>query len=109
VYGLIAKGKEEKKLRGGAVFLSFFILFTLASIAVPVPLFPGNMFPAWFGVTSSTYASLFSAVVNGITYGLIIWLVFILATRRLDESGVASYGYKKGRNQRNNKRRAVKK
>jgi len=96
-------------LRGGAVFLSFFILFTLASIAVPVPLFPGNMFPAWFGLAASdTYTSLFSAVVNGITYGMIIWLVFILATRRLDESGVAGYEKGKGRNQRNNKRRAVK-
>lgn len=93
-------------MRGGAVFLSFFILFTLATLAVPVPLFPGNMFSAWFGLTSSTYASLFSAVVNGIAYGLIIWLVFILATRGLDESGVAGVEKGKSRNQRNNKRRA---
>jgi len=95
-------------LRGGAVFLAFFILFTLASLAVPVPLFPGNMAPAWFGVSSSTYASLFSAVVNGITYGLVVWLVFVLATRRLDESGVSDYDKRKGRNQRSNKRRIVK-
>lgn len=95
-------------MRGGAVFLSFFIVFTLASIAVPVPLFPGNMFPGWFGLYSDTYASLFSAVVNGITYGLIVWLVFILATRRLDESGVAGYEKKKSRSHRNNKRRTTK-
>jgi len=94
-------------LRGGAVFFAFFILFTVASLAVPAPLFPGNMFPMWFGVSSSLYASLFSAVVNGITYGLFVWLVFILATRRLDESGVAGHEGKKERNQRNNKRRTV--
>lgn len=98
----------KKQLRGGSVFLAFFILFTLASLAVPVPLFPGNMVPAWFGVTSTTYESLFSAVVNGITYGLIVWLVFVLATRKLDESGVADYKSRKGRNQRNNKRRSIK-
>lgn len=95
-------------MRGGAVFLAFFILFTLASLAVPVPLFPGNMFPTWVGVSSATYASLLSAIINGITYGTLVWLVFILATRRLDESGVASYEKKKDREQRNSKRRAVK-
>jgi len=94
-------------LRGGAVFLTFFILFTLAALAVPVPLFPGNMISTWFGVSLDTYASLFGAVVNGIAYGLVVWLVFILATRKLDESSVTSYN-KKDRNQRNNKRRAVK-
>lgn len=95
-------------MRGGAVFLVFFILFTLATLAVPVPLFPGNMLPQWFGLTSGTSASLFSAVVNGFTYGLVIWLVFIVATRGLDESGVADVEKSKNRNQRNNKRRAVK-
>jgi hypothetical protein len=95
-------------LRGGAVFLSFFILFTLASLAVPVPLFPGNMFPTWFGVTSANYSSLFSAVVNGATYGFLVWLVFVVATRSLDESGVAGYDGKKSRSRDSNKRRAGK-
>lgn len=95
-------------MRGGAVFLSFFILFTLASLAVPVPLFPGNLFPAWFGVSSAYYGSLFSAVVNGVTYGFLVWLVFVVATRGLDESGVASYDGKKSRSRDGNKRRAVK-
>jgi len=116
VHGLVVNevssfeyGEGKKQLRGGPVFFAFFILFTVASLAVPVPLFPGNVVPAWFGVSSSTYASLFSAVINGITYGLFVWLVFVLATRKLDESGVANRSdNKKGRNQRNNKRRNVK-
>jgi len=95
-------------LRGGAVFFAFFILFTLASLAVPVPLFPGNLFPIWFGVSSDVYAPLFSAVSNGVIYGLVVWLVFFLATRKLDESGVAGVEGKKGRSQHNSKRRSVK-
>jgi hypothetical protein len=95
-------------MRGGAVFLSFFILFMLASLAVPVPLFPGNLFPTWLGVSSTNYSSLFSAVINGGTYGFLVWLVFVLATRGLDESGVASYEGKKSKNQQGNKRRTVK-
>ena len=95
-------------MRGGAVFLAFFALFTLASLAVPVPLFPGNMVHVWFGLPSTNYAPFINAVVNGVTYGLVVWLVFVLATRRLDESGVADYDKRKGRNQRNNKRRIAK-
>jgi hypothetical protein len=72
-------------LRGGAIFLVFFALFTVASFAVPVPLFPGNVVPVWLSLPSPDYASLVSAVVNGITYGLVVWLVFVLATRKLDE------------------------
>jgi hypothetical protein len=95
-------------LRGGAIFLAFFALFTVASFAVPVPLFPGNVVPIWFSLPSPDYASLVSAVVNGVTYGLIVWLVFVVATRRLAESGVADYKNKKDDNQRSNKRSTVK-
>ena len=93
-------------MRGSPIFFSFFILFMLASLAVPVPLFPGNMVPTWLGVSTSNYASLFSALVNGGTYGFLVWAVFVVATRGLDESGVASYERKK--NQQNNKRRTAK-
>jgi len=94
-------------MRGGAVFLAFFILFTLASMAVPVPLFPGSMIHALFGLPIDSYATLISAITNGITYGLVVWLVFFLATRRLDESGVSDYKSRKGQNQRSNRKRAT--
>ena len=95
-------------MRGGAIFLVFFALFTLASFAVPVPLFPGNVVPVWFSLPSPNYAPLVSALVNGVTYGLVVWLVFVLATRKLEESGVSDYKSKKGHNHRGNKRRTVK-
>jgi hypothetical protein len=96
-------------LRGGGVFMAFFLFFTLASLAVPVPLFPGNMIYTFFTLPSDTYTLLLEALANGITYGLIVWLVFVLATRKLDESGVADHkSSSKRRNQRNNKRHAIK-
>lgn len=94
-------------MRGGAVFLAFFILFTLASMAVPVPLFPGSVIHALFGLTLDSYAPLISAIANGITYGLVVWLVFFLATRKLDESGVSDYKSRKGQNQRSNRKRTT--
>jgi len=78
-------------LRGGAIFLVFFALFTAASFAVPVPLFPGNLIPSLFALPLLDYAHLISAVVNGVTYATVVWLVFVLATRKLDESGVSDY------------------
>jgi len=93
-------------MRGGAVFLAFFSLFTLASMAVPVPLFPGSLIYALFSLPE-TYLPLISAITNGITYGLVVWLVFFLATRRLDESGVSDYKSRKGQNQRDNKKRTT--
>ena len=93
-------------MRGGAVFLAFFLLFTLASLAVPVPLFPGNAIHAFFGLPVDSYAPLISAITNGVTYGLVVWLVFFLATRRLDESGVSEYRNKKSPSQRGSRKRA---
>ncbi len=95
-------------MRGGAVFLAFFLLFTLASIAVPVPLFPGSVVHALFGLPVDSYAPVVSAVTNGITYGLVVWLVFALATRKLDESAVSDDKSRRGQNQRSGKKRAIK-
>ncbi len=95
-------------MRGGAVFLAFSLLFTLASFAVPVPLFPGSIIHALFGLPIDSYAPLISALTNGVTYGFIVWLVFFVATRKLDESGVSDYKSRKGQTQRNNRKRASK-
>ena len=95
-------------MRGGALFLAFFLLFTLASLAVPVPLFPGSIIHAMFGLPIDSYAPLISAITNGIAYGLVVWLVFFLATRKLDESGVSDYRNRKGRNEQSSRKRTTK-
>jgi len=95
-------------MRGGAVFLAFFLLFTLASLAVPVPLFPGSMIHAVFSLPVDAYAPLISALTNGVTYGLVVWLVFFVISRKIDESGVSDYKSRKGQTQRNHRKRATK-
>jgi len=67
-------------MRAGAIFLAFFLLFTCASVAVPVPMFPGNMVQAWFAFP---YVS---AVVNGLAYGFVTWIVFLFVNRRIEKS-----------------------
>jgi hypothetical protein len=85
-------------MRGGTIFLIFFVLFSAASYAVPVPLFPGNMVMSWFTSVPAMYAPLISALVNGIVYGCIVWLVFILVTRKFEEPQVTDAKNKKSRN-----------
>ena len=78
-------------MRGGAIFLAFFIFFTLATLAVPIPLFPGNMVHSVFsslGIPVSLYSSLFNAVANGILYGFIVWMIYVLVSKRLEEPEV---------------------
>jgi len=85
-------------MRGGTIFLIFFVLFSAASYAIPVPLFPGNMVLSWFTSVPAVYASLINAVVNGIVYGCIVWLVFILVIRKFEEPKVTDTMNKKSRN-----------
>lgn len=91
-------------MRGGPIFLAFFVVFTVASYAVPVPLFPGNLIPSLGFVTLPTaYTPLLSAVVNGVIYGFVVWLVFVLVSRRFEEPKVTDIR-RKGQGQRNKKR-----
>jgi len=85
-------------MRGGTVFLIFFVLFSVASYAIPVPLFPGNIFLSWFTSVPAMYTPLINAVINGMVYGCIIWLVFILVIRKFEEPKVTDTKNKKSRN-----------
>ena len=62
---------------GAAVFLIFFVLFTVISLVVDLP--PGMWVHDWFDIPASEYSSLINGIVNGVVYGVIIWLVFSLA------------------------------
>jgi len=67
-------------MRAGAIFVAFFLLFTCASIAVPVPMFPGSIVQVWLAVPY------ISAIVNGLAYGFITWVVFFFVNRRIEKS-----------------------
>ncbi|MEM3622982.1 MAG: hypothetical protein QXR76_04345 [Candidatus Bathyarchaeia archaeon] len=72
-------------MRGLAILMTFFLLFTAASLLIPSPMFPGNFFCALIGGSISEYSEFLSAVFNGVFYGIILWLVFVLISRRFEE------------------------
>jgi hypothetical protein len=69
----------------GLIILVFFSLFAVASLLIPVPLFPGSWFCALIGLGIRDYVSILSAVFNGMFYGVILWLVFVGISRKLEE------------------------
>jgi hypothetical protein len=69
----------------GLIISAFFSLFTVASLLIPVPMFPGSWFCALIGQGVQDYVSILSAVFNGMFYGVILWLVFIGISRKLEE------------------------
>ncbi|MDH5459872.1 MAG: hypothetical protein OEW71_02400 [Candidatus Bathyarchaeota archaeon] len=72
-------------MRGALILIAFFLLFASASLLIPSPMFPGNFFCALIGETISEYAGYLSAVFNGVFYSTILWLVFIVISKRLEE------------------------
>jgi hypothetical protein len=83
-------------MRGMVVFVAFFAIFSVSSIAIPSPLFPGNVVCQFLAVSGNT--SLASAAVNGVFYGFVAWTVFYLGFRwveRLSENKSAKDAKKK--------------
>lgn len=90
-------------MRGGAIFIVFFIFFTMATLAVPIPLFPGNVVHSMFNSLSGTFSfdsPLLDAVANGLFYGFIVWMVFIIVSKKLEEPEVVMNPKKKKRHSR---------
>jgi len=69
----------------GLIILAFFSLFAVASLLLPVPMFPGSWFCAVIGLGIQEYVSVLSAVFNGLFYGAILWILFIGISRKLSE------------------------
>jgi hypothetical protein len=69
----------------GIIILAFFSLFAVASLLIPVPLFPGSWFCALIGQAIIDYVSILSAVFNGLFYGGILWIIFSGVSRKLGE------------------------
>jgi hypothetical protein len=78
----VLEALRGRNIRTTAIFIIFFILFTSASIAVPVPLFPGNMIPSVLEIQTSEYTPYFVALTNGLTYGFITWIIFYLVDKK---------------------------
>ena len=68
-----------------AILIAFFFVFTSASLLIPSPMFPGNFFCALIGEAISEYAGYLSAIFNGVFYGVILWLIFVVISKRLEK------------------------
>ena len=79
-------------MKATAIFAAFFLIFTSASIAVPVPLFPGSMIPSLFKIPPSDYLPYLEALTNGLTYGLITWMIFLLIDRKIQSQSMGPEG-----------------
>ena len=72
-------------MRGALILIVFFSMFTVASLLIPSPMFPGNFFCTLIGEAAVDYAEYLSAVFNGVFYGAILWLIFTLISKRLEQ------------------------
>ena len=72
-----------------AIFVAFFLIFTSASIAVPIPLFPGSMVPTLLKISPSDYLIYLEALINGLTYGFLTWIIFRLIDKKLESQSIA--------------------
>ena len=71
-------------MKATAIFAAFFLMFTSASIAVPIPLFPGSMIPTLLKIPPSDYLTYLGALTNGLTYGLVTWIIFLLIDKKIE-------------------------
>jgi len=70
-------------MKSGYILLAFFSIFAIASIIIPLPMFPGSWFCALFGERIQDYVQVLSAVFNGAFYGGILWLMFVGIGKKL--------------------------
>lgn len=72
-------------MRGAVILIAFFSIFLLASLLIPTPMFPGNFFSMLIGESATQYTKYWSALFNGLFYALILWLIFVIISRSLEE------------------------
>lgn len=70
-------------MRGSRILVAFFLIFTSASLLIPSPIFPGNVLCALLGGEVSWFNGVVGAFLNGVFYGVVVWLVFVGISRKL--------------------------
>lgn len=78
--------QRSEKMRATTIFLAFFLIFTAASIAVPIPLFPGNTVTTLSLIPTSDFTTYLEALTNGLTYGFIIWIMFFWVDKKIEKA-----------------------
>ena len=73
-------------MRGLAVFTVFFNIFLVSSLAIPIPLFPGNLAGYLLMTSNLTITSFMSGLVNGLFYGFLAWIVTTLSFKWIERA-----------------------
>jgi uncharacterized membrane protein len=70
---------------GAVVFVISFVLFLLISLVTALP--PGSMIIEQFipDIMGTGYEGLAMGIINGVIYGVIIWLIFTIAKMLYDK------------------------
>jgi hypothetical protein len=79
------KSTEDEIMRGTRILIVFFVAFTVATLLIPAPMFPGNIICGFLGTKVQAYITFVSALVNGAIYGVSMWLVFLALGRKLSQ------------------------
>ena len=69
-------------MRKAITFLTFFALFLIALIFVPLELFPGNLLKNISQIPAQ-YKPFLMVFLNSLTYSLIVWLILTVLSRRI--------------------------
>ena len=69
---------------GAIVFVISFVLFLLISLVTPLP--PGSTIIEQYipDIMQTDYAALAEGIINGMIYGVIIWVIFTVAKMLYD-------------------------
>jgi hypothetical protein len=70
---------------GAVIFVIAFVLFLLISLVVQLP--PGSTIIEQYipDIIQTDYAAIAEGIINGVIYGVIIWLVFTIAKMLYDK------------------------
>lgn len=73
-------------MKGAYFFIVFFLLFTSAIIFIPTPMFPGDNLLRAANLATLEHASILSALINALVYGLTAWAIFVFAMKRIENT-----------------------
>lgn len=81
----IPRIKCDGNMKGIPILIAFFVIFTSASLLIANPMFPGSFIQATLNDSFQGYGEFVEAMVNGVFYGMIFWLVFVGISKKLEK------------------------
>jgi|Deesub1362B_J571_1020462.scaffolds.fasta_scaffold14532_2 mannitol-specific phosphotransferase system IIBC component len=74
-------------MKHAIIFAVFFLIFTLASVLVAVPLFPGSLFLLLLLSENelTEYRMYIAALINGLVYSFLVGSFFVWLSKKLVE------------------------